>query len=50
MVFRAVKLAGTAANQLQAFTIIDTKLFVSVVTFSTQDNTRQAIRTIKIRF
>ena len=30
--------AGTAANQVPTFTITDTKLYVTVVTLSTEDN------------
>ena len=33
-----VLVASTPANQLSTFTITDTKLYVSVVTLSTQDN------------
>ena len=33
-------IAGTAANQEPAFTITDTKLYVHVVTLSTQDNVK----------
>ena len=33
--------AGTAANQEQTFTKTDTKLYVPVVTLSTQDNMKQ---------
>ena len=32
--------AGTAANQEPTFTITDTKLYVPVVTLSTQDNVK----------
>ena len=32
--------AGTTANQVPAFTITDTKLYVPVITFSTQDNVK----------
>ena len=32
--------ASTPANQLSTFTITDTKLYVSVVTLSTQDNVK----------
>ena len=32
--------AGTAANQVLTFTITDTKLYVPVVTLSTQDNAK----------
>ena len=31
---------GTATNQVPTFTITDTKLYVSVVTLSTQDNAK----------
>ena len=31
---------GTAANQIPTFTITDTKLYVSVVIISTQDNAK----------
>ena len=33
--------AGAVANQVLAFTVTDTKLYVSVVTLSTQDNGKQ---------
>ena len=32
--------AGTVANQVPTFTVTDTKLYVSLVTLSTQDNTK----------
>ena len=32
--------AGTVVNQVQTFTITDTKLYVLNVTLSTQDNTK----------
>ena len=33
--------AGTAVNQIPTFSIIDTKLYVSVLTLSNQNNTKQ---------
>ena len=35
---KRILVAGTAANQVQKFTITDTKLYVPAVTLSTQDN------------
>ena len=40
--------AKTANNEVPTFAIADTKLYVSVVTLSTQDN--KSIKLIKIRF
>ena len=35
---KSILAAGTVANQVPKFTITDTKLYVPVVTLSTQDN------------
>ena len=37
---KCILVAGTAANQEPEFKISDTKLYVSVVTFSTRDNVK----------
>ena len=37
---KCVLFDGTAANQVPAFTITDTKLYVPVVTLSNQDNVK----------
>ena len=37
---KCISVAGTAANQEPEFKISDTKLYVSVVTFSTRDNVK----------
>ena len=37
---RCILVAGTAANQVPEFKITDTKLYVPVVTLSTQDNVK----------
>ena len=39
---KSILVAGTAANQVPEFKITDTKLYVPVITLSTQDNVKTA--------
>ena len=39
---KRILVAGTAANQVPEFKITDTKLYVPVITLSTQDNVKTA--------
>ena len=41
MIQKYFSVAGTVVNQLSTLTITDTKLYVPIVTLSTQDNAKQ---------